>query len=376
MTRDKDVMSSSDFVAATNQHVPKNGSATANAEKQARETGKLNPLVDPAGFNLIRRSLRRLDQRPDKLWELMVGFPVPIETWLDTTGSMGDNVDRGIEILPRTADLVVQVLPGCDPQLAICIFGDTQDKQFVICRPQFEMEPKKIVEQMTLMVPEKDGGGNGKEDPQYGLFASAYLTASYANQIGLLGYNFAISDEPVCTFVEANQLKRIFSETLYDRLAENGYEMTARRLPDTNEIVATLLKRAHAFFLQVGNRPDTKASWAEAYGCNRIVSLPSIELLPQVETVIIGLTESVFDLAGAQKFLRAHEVDSRNATRIIESLVDIPIGAQAALPNFGKRPMKGALFAKKTDLWPIDPNEVEEKTPKKKGGGKKSMWQL
>jgi hypothetical protein len=371
-------MSRADYTAAASAHVPKIGSATARAETEARRSGRLDPLVDPAGYGLIRRSLIRFNPRPDKLWEVAVGFPVPIEDHLDTTGSMGDNVDRALKILPDTADMVHSVLPGCDPQHAIGIFGDTEDRYFVICRPQFEMIADRIVKQLTLMVPERGGCGNGKEDPQYGLFAAAYLTASYANLIGLKGYDFAISDEPICGHVDARQLQRVFGDELYDKLKENGYEISPRKLPDTKEIVSALLKRTHAFFLQVGDSGDTTASWSEVYGRERVIALPSVELLPHVKTVIIGLTEGTLNLASAQKFLRDHEVGLRDAQRIIGSVANIPIGAQAALPNFKKRPKKGDLFKSKTDLWPIDPNEMPDEPEAgkkaKKGSRGKNEW--
>jgi hypothetical protein len=47
----------------------------------------------------------RFDPRPDDLWTVTVGLPVPMETRLDTTGSMGHFVDVALEVLPNTYDL-------------------------------------------------------------------------------------------------------------------------------------------------------------------------------------------------------------------------------------------------------------------------------
>jgi len=58
---------------------------------------------------------------------------------------------------------------------------------------------------------------------------------------------------------------------------------------------------------------------------------------------------------------------------IVRSVANIPIGAQAALPNFQKRPKKGDLYREKTDAWPIPPEEAVQVKPE---GEKpdKSTW--
>jgi hypothetical protein len=364
------------FKTAADVYVPTHGPATAQEEVRARRTGKLDPLVDPAGLGGIRYSRMRFRERSDGLFEVTVGFPVPVEIFLDTTGSMGDNVDRALKSLPDTHGLASLFLPGCDLQLAIGIFGDVEDPHFVLCRMQFEMLAEKLVRQLMFMVPERGGYGNGKEDPQYGMFAHTYLTSTYAQRIGLKSYCLFISDEPVCEYIEERQLVRIFGDEVFARVRGNGHEINESRLPTTEQIVREMLKRTHAFFLQVGNDSRTTDSWIEHFGRNRVISLPSVELLPQVQSIIIGLTENTLALCDAKKFLLDHDVHAETAEGIVRSVSKIPIGAQADLPNFGKRPKKGDLFRSKTDLWPIDHKELgdedEEKNNKKGSKGKKA----
>lgn len=369
----KDVFSRDMYGAASKKFVAAEGPATARAEQKARETGKLNPLVDPAGYGVIRRSLPRFEKRGDGLWLLTVGTPMPIETRVDTTGSMGGNVDVALRVLPRAYELCSEVLPGYDVQIATGIFGDVQDR-FVLCRPQFEMTAEKIVEQLTLMVPER-AGGDTPEDPHYGLFGAAYLTDRHINRVGLKGYDFTVSDAPARNLLDERQLMRIYGDEVFDKVAENmggPYGQTLAmdsRSQTTTEIIQVLLSFAHAFFLQVEDSPETTRFWTGVFGKNRVVILPSTELLPQVQATIIGLTEGTLNLQEVKEFLTKNNVSESDAKRIVRSVAGIPIGAQAALSNFGKRPQKGDLFKEKTDPWPIDQSEVVPESPSPSGDG-------
>jgi len=362
----KSTFSRDAYTMASKKFVSTEGPATKRAEQSARETGKLNPLVDPAGYGVIRRSLPRFEKQDSGLWLLTVGTPMPIEARVDTTGSMGGNVDVAIRVLPRSYELCSGVLPGYDLQIAIGIFGDVTDR-FVLCRPQFEMTAEKIVEQLTLMVPER-AGGDVPEDPQYGLFGAAYLTSAYINQIGLKRYDFTISDSPAHNLLDKRELTRIYGDEVFAKAAENGYNINPNDLPAIDDVVHDLLITAHTFFLQVGSHEETTRFWTNMFGSERVVVLPSTELLPQVEAVIIGLTEGTLELVQVEEFLRENNVGRVDAESIARSVVNIPIGAQAALPNFIKRPRKGDFFREKTDLWPLGEDEVGVESKKLEDG--------
>jgi hypothetical protein len=353
----KEVFSRHAFMRASDKFVPDKGPATFRAEQIAHDTGKLNPLVDPAGYGVIRRSLPRFEKKGDLL-VMTVGTPMPIETRVDTTGSMGHNVDIVLRVLPKAYELWTEVLPGYDIQVATGIFGDVCDR-FVLCRPQFEMTAEKIVQQLTLMVPER-AGGDSPEDPHYGLFGAAYLTSAYINKIGLKSYDFTVSDASAHDLFDERQLKRIFGDEVLAKVAENGYQINPSNLPTIEEVVQELLKRAHAFFLQVDDDAATTRFWTDIFGKDRVVILPSTEILPQVQAAIIGLTEGTLELAQVEEFLRKNNVVGAEAKKIVRSVAGVPIGAQAALPNFDKRPQKGDLFEEKTDTWPADKSEADE----------------
>lgn len=358
----RDAFTRASYASASRMYVPTSGPATRAAEQKARNTGKLDPLVDPAEYGVIRRSLLRFEERPEGLYELTVGCSMPVETRLDTTGSMGGNVDVALKVLADLYELCSGVLPGYDLHIATGIFGDVVDN-FVLCRPQFEMLADKIVHQLTLMVPER-AGGDSDEDPHYGLFGAAYLVAAYVNCIGLKRYDFTVSDARARDRLSERQLVRIFGDQVFEKVAANGFQIDRNDLPSTKEVVQDLLKQAHAFFLQVGKHSETTKFWTRVFGADRVVVLPDTRLLPQVQAVIIGLTEGTLNLDQVTDFLTTNNVSAADARNIARSVANIPIGAQALLREGIRVPQKGDLFREKpdvfnkTNLWPINPGEA------------------
>ncbi len=344
---------------AVGKLVPKSGDVTGEAEQEFQRTGRLDPLVDPAGFDLIRFSRPRFKLQEDEFYRLTVGTPLPVEITLDTTVSMKDNVNKAMKHLPEIYGLCYGILPeGYDLQVLFGIFQDIRD-EVVLCRGQFEMESEKAVKQLTLMVPDRNGY-DIPEDPHYALLAAACLSRLYINLIGLKGYHVVVTDAEGRPKLEYDQIVRIFGESVFDKIVENGHEVNCQDLPTTKEIVQDLLKIAHAFVIQVGYDHKATQFWDGIYGENRVVKIPGTEYLSQVIAAIIGLTEGTLNLQEVKRFLTDNGIRNEDAEKIFHSLVNIPLRAQADLPNFGRRPQKGDLFRNKTDIWPIDQKEVAE----------------
>lgn len=345
----KDTFTRSAYEHTRSRHAGES-TVTAKAARQFREKKTLNPLVDPKGYGVIRRSLPRLDEH-GKQWVMTVGTPMPVEVRFDTTGSMGRNVQVAFDVLPDLYDLLKEVvLARYDVQVAMGTFGDVVD-DVVLMRSQFEMD-EKIAEQLTYMFPE-NGGGDSAEDPHYGFFAGAYLTAPYINRIGLKGYDFTISDAPMHDSLDEATLVRVFGEEVFDKVTENGHQIDRRDLPTIQTMVQDWLTRTHAFFLQVENSSSVTQQWSRMMGKDRVVVLPRTELIPQVISAVVGLTEGVLDLQSVHEFLETNGVSKDDAKRIARSVAGIPIGTQASLPDFDDIPTAGALFANKTDLEPV-----------------------
>lgn len=344
--------------------------ATSDAEERVKSGKGIDPLVDPKGpahLGPIRRSLPRFEKREDGLWVLTCGIPMAEETLLDTTGSMGTNVDTAFSVLPRSYEMATSgsnpILGRYDVQIATAIFGDVEDNaregKPVLCRSQFEMD-EKIAVQMTRMVPSRLGWGNDKEDPQFGLFGAAYLTDAFINRYGLKYYHFTVSDEPVVEVIDLSWLEKIFGNDVLERVKENGYDFDARNLPDTARVIMDLQVNAHAFFLMVGDRSDVKHQWLDLYGADHFIVLPkrTTDYLHYVKAVIIGLTEGVLDLKSSQDFLQEHGARDV-ANQIVRSVAHIPLAAQTVFANFDKLPKAGDVFQSKTDLWPIDQSKID-----------------
>ncbi len=324
----------------------------------------MHALVDPAGYGLIRKSLPRYVELPDGRFHNVVGIPMPVETVFDTTGSMGSNVRLAFEALPCLYDLLTigksPVLGRYDVQIANGIFGDQVDR-FIASRTQFEMAGK-IAEQLTLMVPESNGG-DAPEDPEYSLFASAYLTAGHIRKYGLKGYHFMVTDATSHGCIDHGNLVRVFGDEVYEKVAENGFQIIRKRLPDTEGIVSALKSYWNAFAIIVREQ-GTATYWRRYYGSENVVCIENTSILPYVEAVIIGLTEGVLSLSDVEAYLV--EVGcSRSYTRTLaDAVAMIPVGAQTLVPGFDKIPQKGLVYANKGDLWPVEDDvaavQVEE----------------
>lgn len=353
------------------------GRTTERAEQKIRRGEGLDPLVDPKGFGVIRRSLTRMEEVEGHFVSTM-GLPMLVEVRFDTTSSMGGNVDLAFQALPRTYDLLFgrpeAVLSRYDLQIINSIFND-KDDPVVLCRSQAEMGIK-IAEQLRMMVPVR-AGGDTAEDPQYGIFGGAYLVRSNARLFGLGTYDFTITDAPGRLEIKEHLLKSIFGDDVIDKVNENGFQMKSGKIPSTKQVVKDLLVNAHAFVLLVDDVDDyTKQFWRDIYGKERVVILPRTELVPEVQAAIIGLTEGRLDLQNLEAYLmKAAQLSASDAREIKRAVAGIPIGAQMLRPNFNKVYEAGAKFAKKSDIFPIGFNgesDSSENRPKPKK--KPDMW--
>lgn len=350
---------------------------TAKAEQKFKASNKLEELVDPAGNKVIRQSLTRMDPKGDKL-VATVGLAMAVETLFDTTGSMGGNVDLAFEALPNLYNLLAlgpqAVLRRYDTHIANAIFGDQSDR-VILCRSHFEMG-KKIPEQLTMMVPEKEGNDT-PEDPMYGLFGAAYLTRSVARHFGLRSYHFMITDAPGRRTITKSNLTRVFGGEVFEKVRENGFQIKENNLPDTAQIVNDLLEEAHAFAIIINPVGGALEFWKEFYGESHLIQLTKMKLLPFVQAAIIGLTEGTLTLQSVEKFLtEVGKLNAADARAVTRAVAGIPIGAQMKQKNFNKVFRAGALFNERGETFPIgfdDPNYNPDAHPVIETG-ETEMW--
>lgn len=364
--RKKGSWSSNSFKAAAAEASSK-GSATFRGEQRAREGKGLDPLVDPRAHGVIRLSLNLMVPE-DGQFVLPAGVAMPVKTDLDTTGSMGGNVDIAFRSLPKVLNLLAQgdkaVLKRYHPQIATGVVQDVGDR-FPYQVSQFEPD-NEIDRQMGMLVPER-GGGDAAEDYQLGLYSTARLTRTSLSGYGLKGYYFAVGDVTGRDRVEPELLRRVFGPEKIDLQGPLS----------TVELGKELLEKWHGFFLQVGSDDGTSKWWKRVLGAERVVHLPRTEDLAEVQACLIGLCEGLVDLQSAPEFLRAGTgIDQETAKRIVRACAGTPVGAQAALPGFRKIPLAGARFARRDDLWPIGTPGAPVAAPPAPDGKGQIEWKM
>ncbi len=350
------------------RHVTK--SVSDAAVQKMRETGRPPYEVDPASLGVIRRSLIRFNPLPDGTFVCTMGTPIAKASYIDTTGSMGNNNDITMAVLPEYFGVSKEVLPDgqYDLQLAVSIFGDVYHDDFGLCRPQFEMEAEKIVDYVSKMTPERDGG-DWREDPHYAAFAHAYLTDSYLRRAGLKDYFSMTTDAGMHEWgFDANVIEKLFGDGVWKGLAENGHpEITRKNLPSTAEVFNELHAHSHAFVIGVdsvnyGDRHEPQdpqeLGYGEYFDRNHQLMIADTRCLPVVEAAVIGLTEGTLQPADVKKFLHDHQVSELNIKRVLPGLLRVPFRAQRVLEQeskvlTGPLPKKGDIFANKNDINPI-----------------------
>lgn len=348
-------------VVATAVATTDGGDVSHLGKRRLQQGMGLDPRVDPSAYGLIRKSLPRyVDDISRKSFILATGIPMLVEVRFDTTGSMGQNVQMAFDSLPKTYALLAEgneaVLRRYDPQIIHAIFGDVKDN-YVLYRSQAEMD-EKIAEQLRLMVPE-NGGYDGIEDPDYGIFSGTYLTDAFIGGYGLKYYDFTVTDAPCREFIDYRNLVRVFGPTVLEVVRSRGYAIDQDNLPDTRDMAQELLRHAHAFVLQVGEHEYVSNHWRSIYGKDRVVVIPDTSILPYVEAAIIGLTEGVLDLQNVGEYLTSVGIRTKPFVQyLVRQLAGIPLGAQVILPNFNLIPPKGSVFAKKGELWSVENGDV------------------
>ena len=375
---------STDTYRSTASLAATRGTATFEGEERVRQGKGLDPLVDPRGlekYGPIRGSGNLFVPEGDE-FVLPFGVAMPVETDIDTTGSMGGNVNVAFRIQPKVQNLLIQgagaVLRRYHVQMATGVVQDVLD-QFPYQRSQFEPD-NEVERQMSLLVPEK-GGYDAPEDYQLGLFAAAYLTDAAITKYGLKGYYFSVGDQIGRDVLDPTSrlLSKVFGPDGLEKAL--GAKLPQAKL-STRGIGKTLLRNWHGFFLQVGGNRYTTDWWSDILGRERVVKLPRTEDLAGVQAVIIGLTEGTLDLQSAHDFLVQAGEPKENAKRIVDACSRIPVGLQATFPNFAEIPMAGARFASREDIWPIGKNGAKKSEDAKlegskpERGDKKQSWRL
>lgn len=329
-------------------------SIAAEATQRAEETLEIDPRVDPRTHGGKRESRTLLLPQPAGGFLLRFGVALPVARLIDGTASMGVNHDSAFESIPESQSLLVQgpdaILRQYNPQFATLVFQDKDDRHpFQIS--EFEID-RRMLEQMALFDIQNAGGDRDEECD----LALWYLGARVEADIwhyGLKGYAMAVGDAPG---------RNCLTQTMVDheKVLRGVYNLPADL--SLKEIGKMLLAKWHPFLLQVGDHLETTSWWSQVIGREHIVILPipagerqvAPTMIARMEAVTIGLTEGAFDLSQVPDYLcDVAQTDKATAMKIAKAVAHIPVGAQKALPNWGKLPAKGTIFPNKEDVWKI-----------------------
>ena len=256
MPREKGDWSSKTYAATSDTvRTVGGGRATYEGERRAQEGKGLDRLVDPKSFDGGRESNNLLLPQADGKFLLQFGTAMPVKSDLDTTGSMGNNVDIAFRVLPKKLGLFVQ-----GPNAVLKRYHD----QFPYQVTQFEPD-NEIDRQMGLLVPNR-AGGDSTEDYQLALYYTGYRTKTAISKYGLRGYNFIAGD----------QIGRdILGRTVTRRVL--GGQVELPKGFETVQLGKKLLENWHAFYLQVFDTDYVTSWWRQVLGQDRVVILPRTE---------------------------------------------------------------------------------------------------
>lgn len=378
--RDKQAATESGYRTASARSSSTADSVSRTHREQAANGKIPNSLVDPASYDGIRISRTRFEETPSGLFRLVKGPAMCISTYVDGSSSFGHTlVQQTISGLKNTFVVCSKSMPQYELWLLSGVFNDCEEcwggrPYFPLYRTQFEYDPKKIVDQLLSCVPNDGGCGNGGEDPQYAIFAEAFLTNKTITDYGLKSYAFFGSDEPMHDTLSATNLKRIFGDRVFETIQGNGFkDVNEHQVPTVKEAVKQMLETTHTFYIGLGDdytrdRYGRTAlqCWAEMLGEDRVIPLYGMsgEIVPYVQGVITGLTEGTINMMDVPKYLGEVGVSKSDASTITKAVMNVPVGAQAKLLSQLPHPLpkEGDLFNNKTDLWPIDPSKIAETT--------------
>ncbi len=203
---------------------------------------------------------------------------VPIQLYLDVTGSMGHIPHELIKDgLPTMMGTLLQ--HGiADPALMFGAVGDHECDNFPLQIGQFESGDAELDMWLTRTYLEGGGGGNAGESYLLAWYFAAYHTRTDAyDKRGKKGFVFTIGDEPCLPNLPVSALKEIMGSTV---VGTGNYSREA--------LLAEAQKKNHVFhiFLEHGGR-SCDSAWKQCLG-ERLIIIKDYQLVSKTicETVL------------------------------------------------------------------------------------------
>lgn len=240
---------------------------------------KIHKDLDPMGVKV--RESRDSSVNPES---------TPVIVGVDVTGSMGYLAEAiAHDGLGTLFGEIYAKKPVTDPHIMFMAIGDVRSDRAPLQVSQFE-GGTQIIEQLTNIWLEGNGGGNHGESYQLPWYFAAFHTSHDAyEKRGKRGYLFTIGDEPAPVALTAEQVKRVTGDKI-ERTLEP-------------EILLQLAQRTFKVFHLVveGNGgpaygDETYITWRKLLG-ERVLPLVDHKKLAEVIISTIAVSEG-HDVAG------------------------------------------------------------------------------
>jgi hypothetical protein len=162
----------------------------------------------------------------------------PIIVAIDVTGSMGMIADviarKGLGVLFES---ILDRKPVTNPHLMFMAFGDAECDSAPLQVSQFEAD-NRIVEQLTEIYLEGNGGGNGHESYEFPwYFAAKHTVHDSLIKRGKRGYLFTVGDEPIGPGLKKAKLLQFLDDGAERDYSSSELLDEARRMYDCYHIV-------------------------------------------------------------------------------------------------------------------------------------------
>lgn len=278
------------------------GSAFAYNDK-VRKSGNIkpHPTLDPHGLRF--RESRDSREHPESN---------SIAVLLDVTGSMGV-IPRALQRdLPQLLGLLLSKQYVSSPQILFGAIGDAYSDKVPMQIGQFESD-NRMDENLTNIIIEGGGGGQGKESYDLGLYFAAHHTAiDCFEKRGRKGYLFMVGDELAYDYVDHRQVKTIFGANIEENIA-------------LSEIIAEVRRKYHFFYVvPTGATPrrveQVLGFWRELIGMDNVLTLEDAEAIAELIALTIGLNEGVIDFDTGMAHLREFEANASIVKSVREAL--------------------------------------------------------
>lgn len=239
--------------------------ATVDSIFTQSKEGKMHKEMDPSG--ILKRESRDSETHPNT---------IPIQLYLDVTGSMGRIPHEMIKDgLPTLMGSLIQ--NGIkDAALMFGAIGDHECDKCPLQVAQFESGDEELDLWLTRTFLEGNGGGNSGESYLLAwYFAGNHVSTDAFQKRGTKGFVITIGDEPCLKNLPATAVKEIMGSTA---IGQGNYSR--------EELLDKARIQNHVYHIHVDHGRECDPSWKEMLRKNLIV-VKDYKTIPRVISDII-----------------------------------------------------------------------------------------